>query len=270
MFVPLAPLNRLRPGDPLEPFQFLDQGERTGDRKARELEAFLLAFDTGLQPHVGQQVTLTAANMNTALARYDLLRAPSGVDFVAHGLLAAEPRGLLYERPPPIPRGQEGKFVSDRAGDEYAESELLAAIRASGAVLTFTAVPRGSGERMAIDRDEDGAYDRDEIDKRSDPADPESLPSPAPSFLRGDGNADGAVNVADASYLLNLLFGDGDALPCRAASDANSDGSVDIADAGYLLNFLFSGGPAPSMPYPECGPGESDGLECERPPECGR
>ena len=113
--------------------------------------------------------------------------------------------------------------------------------------------------------------DRDELDRRSDPADPESVPGLAPVFTRGDGNGDGGVNIADASFLLNLLFGAGAGLPCRVAGDANADGSVNISDASFLLNFLFVDGPTPGVPFPECGPGESAGdeeLGCETPPAC--
>ena len=41
---------------------------------------------------------------------------------------------------------------------------------------TYTCVPPGSGVRVGIDRDEDGFFDRDEIDGGSDPADPGSTP----------------------------------------------------------------------------------------------
>jgi len=44
-------------------------------------------------------------------------------------------------------------------------------------VLTFTAVPSGQGIRMGIDRDEDGYYDRTELDYGTDPADPASHPA---------------------------------------------------------------------------------------------
>ena len=37
-------------------------------------------------------------------------------------------------------------------------------------------MPPGSGLRIGIDRDEDGFFDRDEIDGGSDPADPGSTP----------------------------------------------------------------------------------------------
>lgn len=62
---------------------------------------------------------------------------------------------------------------------------------------------------------------------------------------RADANHDGAVDISDASYLLNFLFLGGPAFDCLHEADANGDGSVDISDASFLLNFLFLGGPLP-------------------------
>jgi hypothetical protein len=42
--------------------------------------------------------------------------------------------------------------------------------------VTFTCVPPGSGERIGVDRDGDGAWDGDERDAHTDPADPDSTP----------------------------------------------------------------------------------------------
>jgi hypothetical protein len=42
--------------------------------------------------------------------------------------------------------------------------------------VTYTCAPPGSGERIGIDRDEDGYLDGDELDAGSDPADPDSTP----------------------------------------------------------------------------------------------
>lgn len=84
----------------------------------------------------------------------------------------------------------------------------------------------------------------------------------ANSFIRGDGNGDVAVNVADAVFALNFLFS---GLPsdCLDAMDTNDDGSNDIADAVAILQFLFSGGAAPPAPFPNAGLDPTpDSLDC--------
>ncbi len=70
------------------------------------------------------------------------------------------------------------------------------------------------------------------------------------SFDRGDANADGSRNLADALLILSYVGGDG-SLGCLDAADTNDDGSVNIADAIYFLNYLFNGGP--DTPGPTCG-----------------
>jgi hypothetical protein len=42
--------------------------------------------------------------------------------------------------------------------------------------VTYTCVPPGSGKRVGVDRDEDGAWDGDERQSHTDPADPDSKP----------------------------------------------------------------------------------------------
>lgn len=82
------------------------------------------------------------------------------------------------------------------------------------------------------------------------------------AFIRGDGNGDQELNVADAVFCLNYLFNSGTA-DCLDAIDTNDDGSTNIADAVALLNFLFSGGNAPPPPYPNPGSDPTpDGLDC--------
>ena len=46
----------------------------------------------------------------------------------------------------------------------------------SGRPVTYTCVPPGSGERIGVDRDGDGAWDGDERRAHTDPADPDSRP----------------------------------------------------------------------------------------------
>ena len=94
-------------------------------------------------------------------------------------------------------------------------------------------------------------------------------------FTRGDTNADGKVDIADAITTLGYLFGaEGDpskakVRDCFDAADANDDGKLDIADAIKVLGHLFaSEGPLPG-PFAECGLDPSDDeLTCETFPPC--
>ena len=60
-----------------------------------------------------------------------------------------------------------------------------------------------------------------------------------PLFSRGDANADGSVNVADAVFVLEYLFGGGQEPPCLDAADVNDSGAVNISDGLTLLRHLF-------------------------------
>jgi hypothetical protein len=83
-------------------------------------------------------------------------------------------------------------------------------------------------------------------------------------FRRGDCNASGGFNIADAIIVLNYLFALTDAVTCIDACDANDDAGIDIADAVFLLGALFAGGPLPLAPYPDCGEDPTvDTLDCE-------
>ncbi len=66
-----------------------------------------------------------------------------------------------------------------------------------------------------------------------------------PTFICGDANGDGEINVGDVVYQINYLFKGGSAPSPLEAGDANSDGNVDVGDVVYLINYLFKGGPPP-------------------------
>ncbi len=90
-------------------------------------------------------------------------------------------------------------------------------------------------------------------------------------FRRGDCNADGAVDIADAVCILNWLFTGGAAPGCVAATNTNGDDAANVADATYLLNHLFAEGPALVAPFPDCGPATlpaDEELSCVNPPDC--
>jgi hypothetical protein len=89
------------------------------------------------------------------------------------------------------------------------------------------------------------------------------LPSEA-SFIRGDTNGDGSINITDPLVELDSLFKGAGTLICPDAADTDDDGKVTLTDAIYILNHLFQSGPGPELPYPGCGRDETeDGLKCE-------
>ena len=62
-----------------------------------------------------------------------------------------------------------------------------------------------------------------------------------PSFLRGDANGDGEVNMADAMSVANYILGTpGDSFNIDAA-DANLDGKVGMADVMFIMNYIRKG-----------------------------
>ncbi|HEX3483295.1 MAG TPA: thrombospondin type 3 repeat-containing protein, partial [Kofleriaceae bacterium] len=141
-----------------------------GEVQRSQIEAFVLAFPTNFAPIVGQQITLAAGSSAAVAARVDLLRqrADAGdCELIAKTTVADAEVGFLYVG--------HGRFRTDRRavppiGD--AALRLLARLRP----VTFTCVPPGSGERIGVDRDGDGAWDGDERDAHTDPADPTSTP----------------------------------------------------------------------------------------------
>lgn len=91
---------------------------------------------------------------------------------------------------------------------------------------------------------------------------------PAEPFIRGDANADGTVDLADAVTSLEALFIAGAMGECEDAMDSNDDGVLDLADPIAVLNNLFGSGaplPEPSV----CGSDPTDDvLTCEEHDAC--
>ncbi len=96
----------------------------------------------------------------------------------------------------------------------------------------------------------------------------ELMEQPPELFVRGEANADGKLNVADAVAVLEYLFSGG-SVPCLAAADVNDDEQINIADAVALLGFLFAGGSQPPEPFEACGTDPTAGpLDCAHYPPC--
>jgi hypothetical protein len=125
------------------------------DVQRRQIEQYLFAFEANQKPIVGQQITLSELNIKTAADRVDLLieRAKAGdATLIVHGVIDGEARSYLMKK--------SGVFQSDRRAEPMLKpEELLQLADLPGHFLTFTAVPNGSGTRMALDRNLDGQWD---------------------------------------------------------------------------------------------------------------
>jgi len=93
--------------------------------------------------------------------------------------------------------------------------------------------------------------------------------SPQGSFVRGDANHDGVVDISDSTWISNWIFQGGPPPPCYDAADANDDGAIDGADIVRINQYLFQGGEPPECPFSCtattscCGKDPSgDGLPC--------
>ena len=140
----------------------------------------------------------------------------------------------------------------------YMHNELAIAISAP---RWMTAVP-GSGIVEPYSTDTvtvnftpgelaDGVYHGQLTVTGDDPANPSKV-IPATmtiqSYVCGDANGNGDVNVADAVYIISYIFRDGPAPVPPAAGNANGDAQVNVADAVYLISYIFRSGPAPVCP----------------------
>jgi YVTN family beta-propeller protein len=138
-----------------------------GMKIRRNLEQFLLVFDSNLFPIVGQQITLTKDNGAIVGSRIDLLidRASQGeCDLVA----TRKDIGYLFVN---------GRFQSDMRDDPpITDAKLRSKVEKNDSEITYTCTPPGNGPRLALDRDEDGAYNGDERAAGTDPADAASVP----------------------------------------------------------------------------------------------
>jgi DNA-binding beta-propeller fold protein YncE len=142
--------------DPRTPPNLLDDnGKDPGNRGGlpltpagielrRDLETFLLAFDSNLAPIVGQQATLTSTNAVVVGPRIDLLinlAEAKECDLVAR----TRKTGYLY---------RDGRFVPASVGHRpLLDAELRTKATKRYGEVTYTCVPPGSGQRIARGRD---------------------------------------------------------------------------------------------------------------------
>ncbi len=85
-----------------------------------------------------------------------------------------------------------------------------------------------------------------------------------PTFVRGDTNGSGRVDLADHIYLVNFVFRKGPRPPCMDAADVDDNGKIEVADMVRVLDYLFRATFVPPAPFPDLGTDPTDDeLGCD-------
>ncbi|MGQ9590638.1 MAG: lamin tail domain-containing protein [Planctomycetota bacterium] len=157
-----------------------------------------------------------------AAAGYPRVDLPWAVEAGGYGSPALRSKGRLFL----LDRPDRGSCVVDSVSYDFGGL-------AAGASLGR--VPDGSGSLAPLSEPSPGAAN-------------------ARTFVRGDADEDGRVNVTDIAHSLRILFAGETRIPaCLDALDADDDGVHTATDPIYLGNALFRGGPTVPPPFPEPG-----------------
>lgn len=170
--------------------RFLQDGfDIIDDQDTADLIAFLLAFTGSDLPQsvitdpnrvpglpsrdahagAGLQTILTnnISNQRTLFMMSAARAGTSRVDLVVHGIKSGMPRSWLLSGT---------SFLADKSNEADTSTEVLG-LATPQTPLTFTLVPRGTGRRIALDRDDDTFLNQDEIEVGSDPSDSSITPN---------------------------------------------------------------------------------------------
>ncbi len=139
------------PGDPGNEGGFTN--DEAGDVLRRQVESYVLAFESNIKPVVGQQETIGSVVSDEASERIALFM--SQAEQGACDLIAKSARhGFLYIG--------DDMFMTDNKYYPYVNYEVLQKFNRYGYPLTYTCVPFGSGLRMGVDRNLNGVLDAQE------------------------------------------------------------------------------------------------------------
>ena len=146
-------------GDVFERYAKRPNPQQNPDGTRRDVEQFLLAFDSDLAPIVGQQVTLTSTNGAAANPRIDLLISRASAKFVSKSLggqvmecdlvarVVLQRRAATYLFDPAA-----GNFLASDGVTRVADQSMRAWAAMPGQEVTYTASTPGSGMRLLSSR----------------------------------------------------------------------------------------------------------------------
>ena len=221
-----------------------------GGADGDDVTSFVLAFPTESFPCVGRQVSVAAPGLVGDVATLVEEAKRGHCDLVAKGVSGGKPAGWVYD-------DSRAGFVPDSSRDPVVTASALSDAIAPGELVTFTAVPPGNGVRLGIDRDRDGCLDRDELRKRSDPANP--------GVREPDADDDGIPDAADlcqgwmqtdAAQTDSNSNGVPDECEC---GDVSNDGHLDARDLVFLVFHLFGHTP-PGFAIAKCNVSGEPGV----------
>jgi hypothetical protein len=68
------------------------------------------------------------------------------------------------------------------------------------------------------------------------------------SYVCGDADGSGDVNILDVSHIIAYLYKNGPAPAPIASGDPDGNGTINILDVSYLITYLYKSGPPPVCP----------------------
>lgn len=188
-------------------------------QRRRDVEAFMLTFNTESHAALGQQVTFDGSNnanppdlarLNTFIA----LANANTVGLIAKGQVGGVNRGWQYVG--------ASIMQSDHAGEQVNVLTLRNSA-GPGSEVTYTIVAKGTERRAGIDRDGNGVLDLDQSNN-----------CPCPADFDGSG---GTPDAADIDvYFDAWLAGD------PSADVDCSGGAPDAGDIDYFFYYWLQGG----------------------------